>query len=223
MRASRNYRFVAAAFCVCWLGSLVPVSAQTDVEARARAALRAATAQLRDLQDQNAALLAKQAEADRERAALAQKLAADEKELATLRTQLKAGQTANEQITAQIQAGKDSLAKTDAEYKENLSKWQAAYNEAAETARLRDAETRRFDAQLTQMRERQRLCEGMNGELYKIGHEILDFYDSQNFMTLLRTNEPITKLKRVEYQTLIQKYEDRLRASQVGRAPAPVQ
>jgi len=210
---------LAAALCFCWLNALLPASAQTDVEARARAALRAATAQLRDLQDQNAALLAKQAEAERERAALAQKVAADEKELATLRAQVKAGQTANEQITAQIQDGKDSLAKADTEYKDNLAKWQAAYNEAAETARTRDAEAKRFDAALTQMRERQRLCEGMNGELYKIGHEILDFYDSQSFMTLLRANEPITKLKRVEYQTLIQKYEDRLRTSQLTHPP----
>jgi len=202
---------------LCWLASLVPAVAQQDVEARARAALRTATAQLRDLQDQNAALLAKQAEAERQRAALAQKIAADEKELAALRAQLKTGQTATEQVAAQVQAGKESLAKADMEYKDNLAKWQAAYNEAAETARMRDAEAKRFDAALAKLREQERLCEGMNAELYKIGHEVLDLYDSQSFIEVLRAAEPVTRLKRVEYQTLIQKYEDQLRASQLTR------
>jgi chromosome segregation ATPase len=220
MRNSRSLYILAAVVSLSWAGYLLPAEAQNDVEARARAALRTATAQLRDLQDQNAQLMAKQAEAERDRMALAQKVAAGEREIAALRAQLQAGQTAAERVTAQVQAEKDNLAKADTDYKENLSKWQSAYNEAAETARTRDADAKRFDAALAKVREEQRLCEGMNAELYKIGQEVLDLYDSQSFIAKLRANEPITQLKRVEYQALIQKFEDRLRASQVTRQAA---
>jgi hypothetical protein len=164
--------------------------------------------------------MAKQAEAERDRMVLNQKLAASEREIASLRTQLQAGQSTAERIAAQVQAERDNLAKADTEYKDNLSKWQGAYNEAAETARTRDADAKRFDATLVRVREELRLCEGLNAELYKIGQEVLDLYDSQSFIAKLRANEPITQLKRVEYQTLIQQFDDRLRASQATRQAA---
>src|SRR5262245_41757892 len=104
MRNSRTFCGLAVVFKLCFVSSLIPAVAQQDIEARARAALRAATAQVRDLQDQNAQLMAKQAEAERARTGLAQELAAREREIEALRAQILQRQSAAEKANAQIQA-----------------------------------------------------------------------------------------------------------------------
>jgi chromosome segregation ATPase len=223
MRASERRAAFAAAFLVlCCQICLGPAGAQQQQQdgeaARARAALRQATSQVRDLQDQNASLLAKQSEAERDRMEFARKLAESDKEIAALRLELKNAQGAYDkstsQVTAQLETQKESLAKSDADYRENLAKWQAAYMEAADTARARDEETKRLDAALVQLRQREQACEGMNGELYKIGNEILALYQNQSLFGVIRGTEPVTRLKRVEFEELIQKYADQLRASE---------
>src|SRR5215467_9169142 len=78
MRNSDWRRTLAAGLIAA--GGIAGLSAaapqQDDGAARLRAALRTATSQLRDLQDQNAMLTAKQSEAERQRMALTQQLAA---------------------------------------------------------------------------------------------------------------------------------------------------
>jgi hypothetical protein len=224
MRASEGRFAFASAFfilcCVVWFAPVVAQQQQQDGEARARTALRQATTQLRDLQDQNASLLAKQSEAERDRMDLARKLAEDDKELAQLRSQIANGKTASDrtsaQLTTQIQAQQETLNKSEMDYRENLAKWQAAYMEAADTARARDAEAKRFEAALAQLRGREQSCEGMNGELYKIGNEILSLYEKQDVVGVLRGTEPVTRLKRVQFEELIQKYADQLRANETA-------
>src|SRR5262245_20997462 len=76
MENSRRYagwRFGACVVTLAGLGllALSPVAAQNenDAESKLRSALRSATVELRQLQDQNATLQAKQAEWDRDRKA----------------------------------------------------------------------------------------------------------------------------------------------------------
>jgi ribosomal protein L29 len=207
MRVSEWQRH--AVFAVLLLGGLAGAALaqqQESPESRLRAALRETTIQLRDQEDQNATLHAKQSEAERDRLALSQKLDADEKELAALRRQAQTGVAASQQ---EIDADKKTLAQ-----------WQAAYNNAADIARTRDADAKRFDAELTKLREQLRLAEDKNQQLYKLGHEILDLYDSKDFGSMLAAADPVTKLKRVEYENIMQDYEDKLRANQVVQ-PAP--
>jgi ribosomal protein L29 len=207
MRVSEWQRH--AVFAVLLLGGLTGAALaqqQESPESRLRAALRQTTIQLRDQEDQNATLQAKQSAAERDRLALSQKLDADEKELAALRRQAQTGVAASQQ---EIDADKKTLAQ-----------WQTAYNNAADIARTRDADAKRFDAELTKLREQLRLAEDKNQQLYKLGHEILDLYDSKDFGSMLAAAEPVTKLKRVEYENIMQDYEDKLRANQVVQ-PAP--
>jgi hypothetical protein len=209
MRASEWRR--TAIFTALLLGGLVgawsaTAQQQENPESRLRAALRQATIQLRDLEDQNAALLAKQSAAERDRLASAQKLDADEKELAALRRQSQSGLAAIQQAA-------------DAD-KQSLAKWQAAYNDAANIARTRDGDAKRLEAEAVRLREQVRLAEQKNAELYKLGHDLLDLYDKKDLGDLLAGSEPVTKLKRVEYENIMQDYQDKLRASQAG-PPAP--
>ena len=219
MRNSKRYHAIGAVvLSMCCAAGLSAAGPQADeAGARLRAALRSATVQLRDLQDQNAVLLAKQSEGERLRLALAEKVAADEKELDALRQQIKTGQSASAQISAQLQVEKQNLAMGESAYRDNLAKWESAYKEAADAARARDADAKRLDGLLVQARGRTQACEAKNGELYKLGKDVLDLYDHKDFFSVLAANEPVTKLKRVELDKLIQDYEDKLRANEIAR------
>jgi septal ring factor EnvC (AmiA/AmiB activator) len=222
MRNSKPSRVaIAAILLMCCAASLSVAAPQADeAGARLRAALRSATVQLRDLQDQNAVLLAKQAEGERLRLALAEKVAAGEKERDALRQQVKTGQAASAQVAEQLQAQKQNLAIGEVAYRDNLAKWESAYKDAAESARMRDADAKRLDGLLVQARGRIQACEAKNSELYKLGKEVLDLYEQKGLFSVLAANEPVTKLKRVQLDGVIQDYEDKLRASEIAR---PVQ
>src|SRR5262249_1099723 len=124
-----------------------------------------------------------------------------EKELQALR-----GRVASDQAAQQRDA--------DAQ-KENLAKWQAAYKEAAAKAQTRDADAKRMEAALVALREKNRLTEEKNTKVYQLGQELLDLYQHKSMLDVLG-DEPVTKLKRVEYENVVQDYEDKLRDSHVS-------
>jgi chromosome segregation ATPase len=176
-----------------------------DPTARARAALRASTQRIRELEDQNATLQAKSAEADRAKQELTAKLDADEKALADLHKQADSDKAAIDKASADLQSQRDSTAK-----------WQASYQEAADAARTRDGDAKRLDATLTQTRERMTTCEGKNAQLYKLSEEVLDLYDKRGILDAIASDEPVTKLKRVDIENLMQDYEDKFRANKIA-------
>jgi hypothetical protein len=199
-------RVFTAALLILTLAGAAPAWAdKDDPETRLRAALKTATARIRELEDQNAQLTAKQAAADRDKLEFTQKAAAADKELADLRQQTAADKTALDQASATQKQQGDSIAK-----------WQASYNQAAETARGRDADAKRLDTVVGKLRPQVQSCEAKNAELYKIGEEILGLYDKKDFFDLV-AGEPVTKLKRVELENAMQDYEDKMRDNEIGR------
>jgi hypothetical protein len=207
--SNRRKKLGLAVLCAGLICGLVPAAAQQqdDQTSRLRAALREATAHARDLEDQNATLQAKQSEADRDKLALTDKLAADEKELAGLRQHEAADQGALHQSSAQLEAEQA-----------NLAKWQGAYKDAAEKAVTRDSDAKRLDAALSQTRHRAETCEAKNQDLYKLGQQVLDLYDQKGLFDLLAAGEPVTKLKRVEYENIMQDYQDKLRGDEIQQS-----
>jgi hypothetical protein len=176
---------------------------QSDAEIRLRAALKTATARIRELEEQNATLTTKQADADREKQTLTQKAADDDKVLAELHKQ-----------TDSDKAALDAAATAEHQQQDSIAKWQASYNEAADKARTRDADAKQLDTVLGQMRPRLQSCEAKNAALYKIGEDVLDLYDKKDFFDIV-TDEPVTKLKRVELENTMQDYEDKMRDNKV--------
>jgi septal ring factor EnvC (AmiA/AmiB activator) len=197
-------RAALAAMLFLTLAGAVPARADSDdPQARLRAALKTATMRIRELEDQNAQLTAKQAAAERDKIDFTQKAAAADKELGELRQQTAADKTALEQASAAQKQQGDSIAK-----------WQASYNQAAEAARTRDGDAKRLDAVVGKLRPQMQSCEAKNAELYKIGEEILGLYDKKGFLDLV-AGEPVTKLKRVELENTMQDYEDKMRDNEI--------
>jgi len=181
--------------------------ADDDAEARLRTALRSATVELRQLQDQNATLLAKQAQDAREKLELTQKLAAAEQESDTLRQQIKADEELRPKLAAATSAAEAERA--------NIAKLQAAYQELGNAARTRDAEATQLDTTLVDTRKRLLDCQDKNGELYTLGLQALDLYDKKGFFSTLATSEPATGLMRVKLENLVQDMADKMQDNKV--------
>jgi len=174
-------------------------------EARLRAALKTATMRIRELEDQNAQLQAKQSAAERDRLEFTQKAAAADKELGELRKQ---GET--------DKAALDQAAATQKSQGASIAKLQDVYGKTSQALSTRDADAKRLDAVVGKLRPQLQSCEAKNAQLYKIGEEVLDLYDKQDIFDLA-SREPVTKLKRVEIENAMQDYEDKMRDNTIGQ------
>ena len=55
----------------------------------------------------------------------------------------------------------------------------------------------------------------------RVGKEVLDLYDKRGFFDAFLTSEPVTGLKRVELENLMQGYQDNLLDNKITRAVPP--
>ena len=220
MRNSERCGLIAASLVVLF-SFAETVGAQDNTDARLRAALRTATTQVRDLQDQNAMLIAQQAEAERERTALAQRIAASQREADALRQQIASARATTDQTAAQLATQKESQARVDAANQATFARLQAEYNETVQMARTRDADATRFEATVLQLRGRAQACEAKNTELSKLGMELVELIGDRNAFGGPRYLEPITRTKRVQIETMMQDYEDKVRANEIARPIPP--
>lgn len=171
-------------------------AARADTETdRLRDALRSATGQMRQLEDQRAALQAKVAEAEREKAAA--------------KAQIDAAKAEVRKTEKQYREAVDEFNKRLAERDETLEKWKAAYEEAATVARTKDAERAKFEGEATAFKASTKSCVAKNGELTKAGRELLQRYKDVTIGDIIVAREPALGLRRVELQNQIQKTDDK--------------
>ncbi|ATQ66864.1 MULTISPECIES: hypothetical protein [Methylosinus] len=176
--------------------SLLPAAGADSDGDRLRDALRGAIMQQRALEDQRAALQAKLTEAESARARL-------EGQIKTAKGEVKAAEKAHREA---IEEFNQRLADRD----QTLEKWKVAYEEAADVARAKDAERAKFEAQAASFKASLKVCKTKNAELGKIGRELLQHYESANFADLAMASEPLTGVRRVEIQNLLQDYNDKI-------------
>jgi chromosome segregation ATPase len=169
--------------------------AESDTD-RLRDALRAATAQLRSLEDQRATLQAKQAEGERERDRL-------KKQNDALKAQVKELDQANRQAVEEFN---QRLAERD----QTLEKWKSAYEEAANVARAKDAERAKFEQESKAFKASTKAAETKNKQLYKVSKEILNKYEAIDPLEALAIHEPLIGIRRVEHQNSVQDYRDKI-------------
>jgi chromosome segregation ATPase len=175
------------------LPTVVRAQSETD---RLREALRSATAQLRSLEDQRAALQARQAVAERDRDRL-------QKENDAFKAQVKDAEQAYQKA---IEDFNQRLAERD----DTLEKWKGAYEDAANVARTKDAERAKLDSEATALKASGKSCEAKNTQLLKAGNEMLTYFKSMNLLDGIAVHEPVFGIKRVELQNALQDFRDKI-------------
>ena len=63
-------------------------------------------------------------------------------------------------------------------------------------------------------------CEASNVKLLQINRELLVDYDKKGFMDAMLQREPLTQLKRVEIENIVQDYQDRIDRSEFRKKTA---
>lgn len=185
----------------------LPATAQdASLEGRLRDALRSATAQVRSLEDERARLQAQLAEAEREKEVLRQQAAA----AAAQDKEKPAKPAVDDEMLTQYKQRLADQAAALAQLNDGLEKWKAAFNEAANVARAKEAERAQLATQVPPLTQRLTACETKNVALFKVGNEILARYASMDFRDALGAREPFIGVKRVELQNLVQDYQDKL-------------
>lgn len=177
------------------LGSGISAHAESETD-RLREALRSATAQTRQLEDQRTALQAKVADADREKA--------------VSKAQVDAAKAEVRQIEKQHREAVDEFNKRLTERDETLEKWKTAYEEAATVARTKDAERAKFEGEATAYKASTKNCQAKNGQLIKAGRELLHHYEDVTIGEMLVSREPLLGARRVQIQNLLQDTNDKM-------------
>ena len=179
--------FAAIAVAVAVLAAS-PAAAQT-MEDKLREPLRATVVQLRQVQDDQAALQAQKTAAEQERDALKTQLAA-----------------AKEQLAHSSVRSSGPSPELEAE----LAKYKDAYTQAAGNAQQAQAAHDKAQADLAGSQNLLNACEAKNTKLLKVGNDILDAYQSFDFGDALGANEPFIGTARVDLENTAQDFGDRL-------------
>jgi predicted nucleic acid-binding Zn-ribbon protein len=186
--------------------ALPAARAQDNAEARLRDALRRTTIELRGLQDSQAALQASADQAKQQRDDLQKQVDALTAKLADA-----AKSAQSEQEIAQLRAALQSQQDQNKVLQSGLQRWQGAYQQAAEVARAKDAESKTLGTRSKELDGKLGVCTAANGKLIAVADDILHLYRTQDFRSLLLGSyEPLLGLKKVELQNTVQSYEDRI-------------
>jgi chromosome segregation ATPase len=171
--------------------------ARADTETdRLREALRSATTQMRQLEDQRTALQAKVAGADRE--------------IAVAKAQVDAAKGEVRQVEKQHREAVDEFNQRLEERNQTLEKWKTAYEEAATVARAKDAERAKFEGEANAFKASTKSCQAKNTQLIVAGREILKRYHSLTLGDAFVASEPLTGLGRVGVQNFLQDSTDKV-------------
>lgn len=190
-----------------------PAVAQTELESKLREALRAATTQVRSLEDERATLIAKQSQLESELKTLKEQgsptsahagIAAQYEQVFAEREL--AYKAAVDEFNVRLQEERDQLIRMQ----EAAQKWKAAHDETAAALKAKEREREGLETQLATSDAQIERCQAQNQELFKVGSEILDRYRNVGVTDVLATREPFLGLKRVELENLMQDYDDRL-------------
>lgn len=174
---------------------IAPARAENEAD-KLREALRAATLQTRQLEDQRSALQAKLAEAEREKAAA--------------KVQIDAAKAEVRQVEKQYREAVEEFNRRLAERDETLDKWKAAYEEAATVAREKDAARAKFEGEANAYKASAKGLTAKNTQLVKAGKELLQRYQGVTIGDTIVAHEPVFGLRRVEIQNTIQDTRDKI-------------
>jgi chromosome segregation ATPase len=190
-------RIISLAVFASLSATMLSSAAYADTEIdRLRDALRSATAQTRQLEDQRTALQARVADIDREKAAA--------------KAQVDAAKAEVRDIQKQHREAIEEFNKRLAERDETLEKWKTAYEEAATVARTKDAERAKFEGQANTYKANAKSCVAKNDKMFKAGNELLHEYKAVTIGDTIVAHEPVLGLRRVEIQNHIQTTNDKL-------------
>lgn len=95
------------------------------------------------------------------------------------------------------------------------------YKELVSTLRQLEAERNQLRVDLTTKDKAFEVCAQKNVQLYQTSLELADQYEKKGVWQSLVASEPVTQIKRVEIENIVQEYINRVEQSRVQTAESP--
>ncbi|MDR1283955.1 MAG: phage major capsid protein [Opitutaceae bacterium] len=184
--------------------------AAAQIELRLREALRATTLQLRTAQTELAALQLVKDEIEKERDAF-------KKELAVLKKLAEAERAASEKTVDGLNKRLEEKDTKIAELTATGDRWKKTAEDTHALAQKLDAERNRLEIANAELERRAADREAKNVALVRLSQEILTRLERFGLGDALTAREPFVRTKRVELQTLVQDYADRITDNKAAR------
>lgn len=122
----------------------------------------------------------------------------------------------NRKLGSQRRSSEAALAKSrdgNAALSENLQK-------TAQNLRQTEAEKTQLQATVVDQAQLIESCEANNVTMLQINRELLMDYEKKGFMDAMLQREPLTQLKRVEIENIVQEYQDRIERAEFRKKTA---
>ena len=195
--------------------SLRAADEPSPTETKLRDALRATMLQLRQVQNDNATLQAAQAASDQQNQALQAKVDAQGKQISALVKEAAETKADTDKQIEALTATNADQAKQLSEYLDALTRWKAAYLQAAGIAREKEAERAASASQVIVLQRQVDGEKDKNIQLYKLGSEVLTRYEKFSLGDAITAKEPFVGVTRVKLENLVQEYEDKMAAQKI--------
>ena len=205
-----SYPYAALICIVAITISAMPAANAADKASRERQALRVALEKLRQAEDQRDSLA-------QEKDKLTQELSDLKKQSVGLQHSAASAKSRNAALQKELEALKE-------EHQATREKLQSTVQELADMTRAEADTTKRLNqAEAQAKQEKQHLegvvarrdkaiqvCEDKNLKLYQYDTELIDKYRSKGVFDSLLQAEPVTQIKSVEMENILQEYKDKL-------------
>jgi chromosome segregation ATPase len=204
MISRRLCQGVAAVFLITFWQSGITMAApakdQKD-QKRERQALRRMQQQLTEVQQQKSA-------AEQETTALEEALKKTYSEVETHKRSMASAVAKARELEKDIEAANMEKIELRARLDEAAKQNQAV---SARRDQL-EQELKNTASVLAKGNEQRKLCETVNGELYRIGRELVEWYGNRGAFNALLEAEPFTGVRRAQMENLLENYREKLEA-----------
>jgi len=202
----RRRPLAVAVFLLLAAGSAQAQQGQS-MEERLRNQLRITTTQLQETQNELAVLKAGQTSANTIPGGTKQAASPDvesiKKELAETKSLLAAERRTREKNHDATQAALEKANAQSAQY-------HTAYDTLLKLARTAETERQRLSEEDKTQQASITQCAAKNTQLYAVGQEILQAYETMGIGTIISVREPFAAQSRVKYEQIAQQYGDKL-------------
>jgi len=192
----------------CLPGMMDANAAANKDQKKERQALRRMQQQLTEVQQQKSAL-------DQEKAALEETL---KKTHGETEAQKRLAASAAAKVS-RLEGDIETASREKTELRAKLDEATKQNQELSTQLKQLEQDFKNKEAALERQNELRKLCEGNNGDLYRIGQELVGWYTKKGPLNAILEAEPFTRIKSVEMENLLEKYRDDLEAKHLQPTP----
>jgi chromosome segregation ATPase len=216
MRYLRFYSLLVGLACLLpAIGLRAENAPPSAAETKLRETLRATMLQLRNAENDKAALQAAQAEADEKIKTLTEQVEKITKQMAT-------DKTAADKAATEMQAKLEARAKDIGDLKDALQKLQGEYKTMILLAQTKEDQRAKLEQQNILLTRKVADHLAKNTAMFKIANDILQRYEKFGLGDALTAREPFTGITRVKLQGLFEELQDKIVDQRIKpETPAP--